>query len=30
MGRRARLVLEARYAPEPHLERLERLYRRVL
>lgn len=30
MGRRARQVLEARYAPEPHLERLERLYRRVL
>jgi glycosyltransferase involved in cell wall biosynthesis len=30
MGRRARQVIEERYAPGPHLERLERLYRRVL
>jgi glycosyltransferase involved in cell wall biosynthesis len=30
MGRRARQVAEERYAPGPHLERLERLYRSVL
>ena len=30
MGRRARQVIEQRYTPEPHLQRLERLYRRVL
>jgi glycosyltransferase involved in cell wall biosynthesis len=30
MGRRARQVIEERYAPGPHLERLEALYRSVI